>query len=158
MAIGGVATTSLVGCVMALSPPALGQARAASNNQVNAHNYYGANPTGSYPNTAQGAGPLSTEPGSDITGPKQTAAPTASSYIRNPNGAASQSVPVANGTGAPLVSNDLVGAPQPIEQTGLPEENPQESPTALIWMVVGTVLLVGSVFGAIRMTQPGGHV
>ncbi len=126
-----------------------------------AENYYGDNSSGTYGNTENAAGPSSTEPESSMTAPNQSAGgPPSGSPVQNPNSVVSVSPggPAANGTGQPMFSNDVKAStiPAPPQETGS-YENPQESPSAFGWIIVASVLLIGSIFGTIKLTQPGGQ-
>lgn len=156
--------------VMGLPAPATGKlgkeptAAPPSGAKHPAENYYGANSSGTYGNTENAAGPSSTEPESNLTAPNQSAGgPPSGSPVQNPNSVVSVSPggPAANGTGQPMFSNDVkvensTTIPAPPQETGA-YENPQESPSAFGWIIVASVLLIGSIFGTIRLTQPGGQ-
>jgi hypothetical protein len=99
-------------------------------------NFYGASPPDTFSNTDQGPSGTPTVP------------------VANPNSAvATASGPVSNGTGAPFVDDQAVVVPA--ADTGQ-VENPQESGGPLIWIIAVTAFLLGSIFGLVRWTQPGG--
>jgi len=111
-------------------------------------NYYGDSPSDTFANTATHPGPPSTRQpyGSGLPG-----APT-----DNPNNTTALSTqPLSNGTAQPLQQQTPIVTPP--ESTG-EVDNPQESSTALLWITVFGVLILGSVWGLIHYTQPGGQL
>ena len=111
-------------------------------------NFYGDSPSDTFSNTATHPGPPSTR---QVYG----TAPAGTATDNPNNTAALATQPLSNGTGQPLQQQTPIVTPP--ESTGA-VDNPQESTTALIWITVFGILVLGSVWGLIHYTQPGGQV
>ncbi|HET6382989.1 MAG TPA: hypothetical protein VFJ58_06320, partial [Armatimonadota bacterium] len=108
------------------------------------------NSAGTFTNTDRAAGPTDNRVSYGVN---------ASRPVNNPNTSiANETGAIANGTGEPLVvTSSEQAVSTPVEQTGS-VDNPQESGTALIWISAAIFILIGSIIGAIRISQPGGQL